>query len=220
MFSAGTIGLLSVLITFLLISEYNESLELSRVIEDNDYVRGGLLPPDQGILEFGDGLDLEDDMGKKSKYYEGLENLFVGYDNIIIIEHEREHDKERVSLEEFERYKQPPHTYIFMTKEPFEYETLTGEFYYTMQGIRIISSPKGDINEINIGDPKNEDDVYVSISDGLIGIGREKFRAQNMGEEWFDLPTTLAFIDNENNVSIKGFITMEQAVELAKVLRR
>lgn len=187
--------------------------KIGMVIDDNDYVRGGLLPPDDYILDFGDGLDLEDNRGENSPYYNDVKELFYGYDEIVIIDHIRENDDSS--------FVEPRTTYIFLTKEPFGYETLTGEFYYDMLGITIILAEKTPYMEpFSMQTEINPNSVYKEISEDLFGVGRDKFRAQMIDDTWFDLPTTLHFLDNQNAVSIKGFLTLDQASELAKAIMR
>lgn len=186
--------------------------QISMVIEDNNYVMGGLPPPDWHILDFGDGLDIEDNRGEDSPYYNDVKDIFPGYDEIVIIDHIRENDDPA--------FDEPVTTYIFLTKEPFEYEALYGEFYYEMVGITIIISEKRDIEKFTMQTPKDTNDIYKEISKDLIGIGHNKFKGKMADETKFDLPTILTFVDNEKGVEIKGFLTLEQAGVLAKALQR
>ena len=184
---------------------------VNMVIEDNNYVQGGLLPPDWYILDFGDGLDLEDNRGKESPYYNDVKNLFPGYDEIVIIDHVRENDDPK--------YYEPVTTYIFLTKEPLEYETYHSEFYYDMVGITVIISEKTS-EKFTLQTSKDSNDIYKEITKDLIGIGHDKFKAMGVDGKEFDLPTKLAFVDNKKGVEIKGFLTLDQASELAKAIMR
>ena len=83
---------------------------ISMVIEDNNYVMGGLLPPDDYILDIGEMLDLEDNRGENSPYYANVKDLFPGYDKIVIIDHVWENPNPT--------YDEPLTTHIFLTKEP------------------------------------------------------------------------------------------------------
>ena len=215
-FSAGTIGLLSVLLAFLLISElleYDKALELetiSRVIEDNDYVWGDYLLPDYRILEWDTSLDMENNLGASSQYYEQLKKLFIDYDKVVIIEDIVTHD----GVDELV-------TFIFLTKDPFEYETLSREFYYDMVGITIRINDKFDREPFTKKTERNVGEVYKNITvDGLLGIGKEKFKPEIPPGTITDYPTTFDFVDNEHYVFIKGFLTLDQAVEIAKVIHR
>lgn len=185
---------------------------ISMVIEDNDYVRGGFLPPDDYILDFGDGLDLEDNKGTHSPYYNDVKDLFPGYDEIVIIDHVRENDDPK--------FYEPLTTYIFLTKEPLKYETYSGEFYYDMVGITIIITEKQGHEKYTIQYEKNPDDIYKNITDDLIGIGKDKFKGMMPDGKEFDVPTRLHFVDNESIIEITGFLTLDQASELAKALQR
>ena len=189
-----------------------QPLEVSMVIEDNNYVKGRLLPPDDYILDIGEMLDLEDNRGHSSPYYNDVKDVFPGYDEIIIIDHTWENTDPA--------FIEPLTTHIFLTKDPFEYETFTGEFYYDMVGITIIITEKQGHEKYTMQYEKNPDDVYKRISDDLIGVGKEKFKGIMLDGSEFDVPTRLHFVDNENIIEITGFLTLEQASELAKVLQR
>jgi len=216
-FTIGSASLLSVLIAFFVVSEIVDPSEttdlrtVSMVIEDNNYTQGGLLPPDDYLLEsFNDGLDIEDNEGDSSPYYKQLENLFDSYDEIVIIKDVVEYD----GIEEHS-------TFIFLTQEPFDDGVYSGEFFYDMLGIMIVLDEKMNYEQFTEQSEKNDDDIYKEISkDGLIGIGKEMFKGQMHDGTEFDLPTELSFVDNENVVFIKGFLTMDQASELAKIIRQ
>ena len=192
--------------------ENPDSTKISMTIEDNNYVAGGLLPPDRYILDFGDGLDLEDDKGENSPYYNDVKGLFSGYDEIVIIDHKRVSDDPN--------YVTPFTTYIFLTKKPFEYETHIREFYYNMVGISITIIENMGREKYTMQYEKDAKSVYKEISDDLIGIGREKFKGPSADGTEIDVPTELTFVDDKNVVYIKGFLTLDQASELAKAVRR
>ncbi len=189
-----------------------QPLEVSMVIEDNNYVKGGLLPPDDYILDIGEMLDLEDNLGQSSPYYNDVKDVFTGYDEIIIIDHTWENTDQA--------FIEPLTTHIFLTKDPFEYETYTGEFYYDMVGITIIMTEKKGQEKFTMQSEKNPDYVYKRISDDLIGVGKEKFKGMMLDGSEFDVPTRLAVVDNKNIIEITGFLTLDQASALAKALQR
>ncbi len=212
------------------------------VIEQKQYTTAGaLLPPDEPLFF---NIDYETHLVDPSEYNH-LTELFEKYDDIkmfdvyTVYEYDKSEEAELLTvlrsavieegeppltedeiMEQLESFRQDDgrvlqdYRVIYLTQDPLHEDVYRGEFTYTLQGITIKITPKGELTDEIIFEEFRPRQVVYEVSPQIIGKLIPMDRVMQFDEP-FDRPTTFGFIDGENYIGIRGFLTNEQISVLA-----
>ena len=215
------------------------------VIEQKQYTTSGAtLPPDDPMfstIDFDTHLDNTEKYGYLTEIFEKYDDILV-VDVYTVYEYDKSEEAELLTvlrsaiieegeaplteddiMEQLESFIQDDgkvlddYTVIYLSQDPLDEDVYYREFTYTLQGISIKITPKGELTEeIEFGHQFPREIIY-EVSPRIIGELTPMDRVIQFDEP-FDRPTTFGFFDDENYIGIRGFLTNEQVSALAMAI--
>ncbi len=238
--SLGIVAVILVaFVSFDIMSQENLELNPSKlVIEENFYTwEGASFPPQMEVYDW-IGV-FEGGVTDRTEEYIHLTEIFEKYDDLQVFEIYREHKntddpsiildfaKDELGLSDDEALKFlesqrndiiiEDKTHILLTADPFDEDMMDRDIFYVHQGIWITLHPKGDYTQERLLEHQNTKEIIYEVSPNIIGELTPMGRVIQNGEP-FDYITMFDYIDNENTISIRGFLTNEQVSALAMAI--